>query len=262
MKIRGLIIALFTIVLASCSTVPLTQRKQLLLVSEQEVLALGLQSFNDYISTAVPSTDTLNQAMVKRCGEKIERAVEEYLSSQGALNSISGYSWEYILTAEKEANAFCLPGGKVVVYEGLLPYLPSEDALAVIIGHEVAHAVAKHSNERISHQMLASAGAQTLNMLFSTKSSETQQLVDIIFGLGANYGVMLPFSRKHEYEADELGLIFMTMAGYDPSVAVPLWESLNDGNPSKPEFLSTHPSDENRIEAIKALLPELEQYKK
>ena len=134
--------------------------------------------------------------------------------------------------------------------------------MAVVIGHEIAHAVAKHSNERISQQMILSAGSQTLSGILSGKSETAQLWGETIFGLGANYGVMLPFSRKQEYEADKLGLIFMTMAGYDPSVAVSFWESMSTGGASIPEFMSTHPSDANRVAKIKELLPELEQYKK
>ncbi|MBP3354148.1 MAG: M48 family metallopeptidase [Bacteroidales bacterium] len=263
MKKRNyLFLVLIALIIASCSTVPLTERKQLLLVSDQEVLALGLQSFNEYIETAVSSSDAINQAMVKRCGEKIQKAVEEYLASQGQTAQISGYDWEFVLTRDSAVNAFCMPGGKVVVYDGILPYTKTENGLAVVIGHEIAHAVAKHSNERISQQMLAEAGSQTLSILLSGKSETTQLLASTVFGLGANYGVMLPFSRKQEYEADKLGLIFMTMAGYDASEAVTFWERMSSSGTTVPEFLSTHPSDANRIAAIKALLPELEQYKK
>lgn len=262
MKKSTYLILLLAVLFTACSTVPLTNRKQFLLVSDQEVLALGLQSYNEYMLSAQPSTDTVSVLMVKRCGEKIQKAVEEYLSSQGMLSTISGYEWEFSLTHDSTANAFCMPGGKVVVYDGLLPFTKSEDELAVVVGHEIAHAVAKHSNERISQEMLLSMGSQTLSNILSSKSETAQLWGETIFGLGANYGVMLPFSRKQEYEADKLGLIFMTMAGYNPSVAVSFWEAMSTGAVSMPEFMSTHPSDANRIAKIKELLPELEQYKK
>ncbi|MBQ3554704.1 MAG: M48 family metallopeptidase [Bacteroidales bacterium] len=260
-KLNSLIL-LIAVILTACSTVPLTDRKQFLLVSDQEVLALGLQSYNEYISTAQPSPDTISAKVVAECGAKIQKAVETYLASVGKSSQISGYEWEFVLTHDSTANAFCMPGGKVVVYDGLLPYTKSVDELAVVIGHEIAHAVAKHSNERISQQMILSAGSQTLSGILSGKSETAQLWGETIFGLGANYGVMLPFSRKQEYEADKLGLIFMTMAGYDPSVAVSFWESMSTGGASMPEFMSTHPSDANRVAKIKELLPELEQYKK
>ena len=262
MRKLNFLILLIAVILTACSTVPLTDRKQFLLVSDQEVLALGLQSYNEYISTAQPSPDTISAKVVAECGAKIQKAVEIYLASVGKSSQISGYEWEFVLTHDSTANAFCMPGGKVVVYDGLLPYTKSVDELAVVIGHEIAHAVAKHSNERISQQMILSAGSQTLSGILSGKSETAQLWGETIFGLGANYGVMLPFSRKQEYEADKLGLIFMTMAGYDPSVAVSFWESMSTGGASMPEFMSTHPSDANRVAKIKELLPELEQYKK
>lgn len=262
MKKRNFLLLLLVVVLAACSTVPLTNRKQFLLVSDQEVLALGLQSYNEYIATAQPSPDTVSANIVEQCGVKIQKAVESYLANAGLSSQISGYEWEFVLTHDSTANAFCLPGGKVVVYDGLLPYTKNENELAVVIGHEIAHAVAKHSNERISQEMVLSMGSQTLSGILAGKSETAQLWGETIFGLGANYGVMLPFSRKQEYEADKLGLIFMTMAGYDPASAVTFWESMSAGGSSMPEFLSTHPSDANRIAAIKELLPEMEQYKK
>ena len=262
MKRTGYLLLLLALMFSACSTVPLTNRKQFLLVSDQEVLALGLQSYNEYIATAQPSPDSVSAKIVEQCGVKIQKAVEEYLAGAGLSSQISGYEWEFVLTHDSTANAFCMPGGKVVVYDGLLPYTQNEDELAVVIGHEIAHAVAKHSNERISQEMLLSTGSQTLSSILSAKSETAQLWGETIFGLGANYGIMLPFSRKQEYEADKLGLIFMTMAGYDPSVAVTFWEAMSTGSVSMPEFMSTHPSDANRIAAIKELLPEMEQYKK
>ena len=262
MQRTNYLLLLLAVLFTACSTVPLTNRKQFLLVSDQEVLSLGLQSYNEYIATAQPSTDSVSAKAVAECGAKIQKAVEDYLASQGQSSQISGYEWEFVLTHDSTANAFCLTGGKVVVYDGLLPYTKSIDELAVVIGHEIAHAVAKHSNERISQEMLLSMGSQTLSGILSGKSETAQLWGETIFGLGANYGVMLPFSRKQEYEADKLGLIFMTMAGYNPEVAVSFWESMSTGTMSMPEFMSTHPSDEKRVAAIKEILPEMEQYKK
>ncbi|MEG1188758.1 MAG: M48 family metallopeptidase, partial [Bacteroidales bacterium] len=166
---------------------------------------------------------------------------------------------------DKTPNAFCLPGGKVVVYDGILPYTKTETGLAVVLGHEIAHAVAKHSNERISQQMLVQTGGSVLNALLGAKSTTTQNIVSSIYGLGANYGVMLPFSRKQEYEADKLGLIFMAMAGYNPAEAVEFWNRMSNGSTaSTPEFMSTHPADANRIKYLRSILPEIKNnyYKK
>ena len=156
-----------------------------------------------------------------------------------------------------------MPGGKIVVYEGLLNLVSSDDELAVVLGHEVAHAVAKHSNERISQQLMTQYGAQILTKALSNKSASIQQIGSTVYGLGAQYGVTLPFSRKHESEADYMGLIFMTMAGYNPNVAITFWQKMSaNGSASVPEFMSTHPSDATRISDIKKYLPELEKYKK
>ena len=154
--------------------------------------------------------------MVERCGKNIQDAVERYFNSQGQPDYLNGYNWEYVLVEDDTPNAFCLPGGKIVVYTGILPYTKTEAGLAVVIGHEVGHAVAKHSNERISQQIMVQTGGNVLSLLLmNSTTSVTSDLISSVYGLGANYGVMLPFSRKQEYEADKLGLIFMAMAGYN-----------------------------------------------
>jgi predicted Zn-dependent protease len=166
------------------------------------------------------------------------------------------------LVKDDQVNAFCMPGGKIVVYEGLLKLVSSDDELAVVVGHEVAHAVAKHSNERMSQQLMTQYGAQILTQALSNKSAAIQKAGSTIYGLGAQYGVTLPFSRKHETEADYMGLIFMTMAGYDPNVAITFWQKMSAGGASVPEFMSTHPSDATRIKDIQKILPELNKYRK
>ena len=165
---------------------------------------------------------------------------------------------------DPQVNAFCMPGGKIVVYEGLLPLVSSDDELAVVVGHEVAHAVAKHSNERMSQQLMAQYGAAILGAAVSNKSAAVQQAANTVYGVGAQYGVMLPFSRKHESEADYMGLVFMTMAGYNPDVAVNFWKKMSAGKSgSMPEFMSTHPSDATRIAEIQKVLPAIKtKYKK
>ena len=244
--------------LAGCSSVPLTGRKQVLLVSDQEVLSSSLTQYNDYIKTATKSNNAKQSAMVTRVGQKIAAATEQYLRQNGLESEVKNFAWEFNLEKDQQLNAFCMPGGKIVVYEGLLGIVSSDDELAVVVGHEVAHAVAKHSNERMSQQLMAQYGAAILGQAVSNRSTAVQQLATSVYGIGAQYGVMLPFSRKHESEADYMGLVFMTMAGYNPDVAVGFWQKMSaGGSGSVPEFMSTHPSDATRIAEIKKWLPEI-----
>ncbi|MCC8188479.1 MAG: M48 family metallopeptidase [Bacteroides sp.] len=253
---------LIVILLNSCSTVAITGRKQLMLVSDAEVLSLSNQSFSEYMKTAKPSTDARNTAMVERVGRRIADAVETYLREHGRAADVAQFSWEFHLVQDPTPNAFCMPGGKIVVNEGILPYTQNEDGLAIVLGHEVAHAVAKHSAERISQQLLLSYGGGVLGAALHTKSSVTQNLAQEVYGLGAQYGVMLPYSRSNESEADRLGLIFAAMAGYNPQAAVAFWQRMAQNSQKVPEFTSTHPSDATRISHIEKLLPEAMKYYK
>ena len=261
-KLIGLLVCAL-LLLSGCGSVPVTGRKQMLLVSDSEVLTSSLTQYSEYMKSAPLSTDAKAKAMVTRVGKKIAAATEKYLNENGLANEVKNFAWEFNLVKDNQMNAFCMPGGKIVVYEGLLKLVSSDDELAVVVGHEVAHAVAKHSNERISQQLLTQYGAQVLNEALSNKSARIQQIGNTVYGLGAQYGVTLPFSRKHESEADYMGLIFMTMAGYNPNVAITFWQKMStSGGASVPEFMSTHPSDATRINDIKKYLPELEKYKK
>ena len=256
--IHRLIFTAFLPILAGCTTVPITGRKQLNLVSDSEVLSLSDQSYNTYVTSSTISSDKTNTALVVRCGTNLKNAVVKYFADQGQSSTLDGYEWKFALIKNSEANAFCLPGGKIVVYEGILPYTVNETGLAVVLGHEVAHAIAKHSNERISREALVQMGGNILSATVSGKSTYTQELIATVYGLGSNYGVMLPFSRKQELEADKLGLIFMAMAGYDPSEAIAFWTRMSSGSSSStPELMSTHPSDATRIAQIEAVLPEV-----
>ena len=250
------LLLLASLLLASCSTVPLTGRKQMLLVSDSEVLSSSLTQYNDYIKSAKKSANAAQTAMVVRVGKKIASATEAYLRANGMASEIQNFAWEFNLIQDPQVNAFCMPGGKIVVYEGLMKLVSSDDELAVVVGHEVAHAVAKHSNERLSQQVMAQYGANILNSLVSDKSAAVQKVAGTVYGIGAQYGMMLPFSRKHESEADYMGLVFMTMAGYNPDVAVGFWQKMSAGSGgSVPEFMSTHPSDATRIADIRKELP-------
>ena len=255
----GFLISLL-LLLSACGSVPLTGRKQVLLVSDQEVMSSSLKQYDDYIKSNTRSSDKAKTDMVVRVGKKIAAATEAYLKANGMESEIKNFAWEFNLIKDPQANAFCMPGGKIVVYEGLLPYTPTDDDLAVVIGHEVAHAVAKHSNERMSQQLMTQYGSSILGYALNNKSTAVQTLANSVYGLGTQYGIMLPYSRKHEYEADYMGLVFMAMAGYNPDAAVTFWEKMSSGAGGKtPEFMSTHPSDASRIAEIKKHLPEVKR---
>jgi predicted Zn-dependent protease len=202
----------------------------------------------------------VKSAQVTRVGQKIAAATEAYLNANGMSDQVKNFAWEFNLVKDSQLNAFCMPGGKIVVYEGIMNIIASDDELAVVMGHEVAHAVAKHSNERLSQQKALEYGGAILGAVIQGQSQQTQNLAAQVFGLGANYGVMLPFSRKHETEADNMGLVLMTMAGYNPDCALTFWQkmSANSGN-NKLEILSTHPSDATRIANLQKLLPQVKQ---
>ncbi|MDR2854333.1 MAG: M48 family metallopeptidase, partial [Prevotellaceae bacterium] len=247
MKIQNLI---FTIAVASvlvaCSTVALTGRKQLSLVPDSEILAMSAQSYGEFIAQSPLSTNKTSADMVKRVGTRIAAAVQTYMKSIGREAEVADYQWEFNLVKSDDVNAFCMPGGKVVVYEGILPVTQTETGLAVVLGHEVAHAVARHSSEQMSQQVLLQSGASVLGGVLSGSSQTLQNVVGAAYGLGSQLGT-LHYSRTHEYEADHMGLVFMAMAGYDPNSAVQFWQRMAQQGTQTVEFLSTHPSDANRI---------------
>ena len=250
------------LLLSSCGSVPFTGRRQLQLVSNNEVIALSLQQYQDFIRTAPLESVTTNAQMVSRIGSRIAKAVETFYTNNGYQSELENYAWEFRLVKENSVNAFAMPGGKVVIYTGLLPVTQTEDALAVVIGHEIAHVIARHSNERMSQQIALQYGGAIAGGLLGN-SQAMQQLGSTVFGLGAQYGVMMPYARKQEYEADEIGLIIMAMAGYDPRVAVPFWTRMaQSGGSQVPEFLSTHPTDSKRIARIQEIMPQLLTYYK
>lgn len=265
-KLNLFLLALAALTVVSCgtsSTVPLTGRKQHLLVSDSEVLSLSNQEYTSYMKTAKVSTNATNSAMVKRVGQRLANAVESYLKSNNMADEVKNFSWEFNLVQDNNANAFCMPGGKIVVYEGLLPVTQSESALAVVLGHEIAHAVAKHSAEQLSTQKRQEYGSQVLGAVLSGAgvSSGTTTLAQGVFGLGSKFS-SLHYSRKNESEADYMGLIFAAMAGYDPNVAVTFWQRMSQGSSSssQSDMFSDHPSDAKRIAAIKQELPEALKY--
>lgn len=256
------IMVILAFLIAGCSTVALTGRRQLHLVSDEEVMSLSRQSFNEYMKTARPSANALNTAMVVRVGTRIANAVEEYLRSNGRADDIQQFAWEFHLVQDATPNAFCMPGGKIVVNEGILPYTQTENGLAIVLGHEVAHAVAKHSAERISQQMLVNYGGAALGVVLQDRSELTQTIAQQVYGLGSQVGIILPYSRLNESEADRMGLVFAAMAGYNPQEAIPFWQRMSANSAHVPEFLSTHPSDNSRIRRLQELMPEAMKYYK
>ena len=244
------------LLLSAGGSVPLTGRRQVLLVSDQEVLQAGLQQYNEYMSGAALSTDKRADAMVRSVGRRLAESTEKYLVAHGLESEIRNLAWEFSLVKSNEVNAFCLPGGKIVVYEGLLSVAQTEAELAVVIGHEIGHAVAKHSNERLSQQIMAQYGMAILSQALSQKSAAVQTVATSVFGLGAQVGFMLPYSRKHEYEADYMGIVFMEIAGYDSSSAIDFWTKMSAGGGNTNDFLSTHPSDSKRIAEIAKRIPD------
>ncbi|WP_423126843.1 M48 family metallopeptidase [Gaoshiqia sp. Z1-71] len=245
----------------SCGTVPLTGRSQLNLLPESSMVEMGLTSYGTFLSENKLSTNQTQTDMVKRVGKNIALAVEQYLRDNGFESYIANFQWEFNLIEDDVPNAWCMPGGKVVFYTGILPYTQNEAGIAVVMGHEVAHAVARHGNERMSQQMVLQMGGVALSEAVKTKPEETQAIFSTAYGLGSSVGVMLPFSRKHEYEADKMGLIFMAMAGYDPRSAVAFWKRMSESGGAKtPELLSTHPVDVNRIAALEKIMPEALKY--
>lgn len=248
--------------LASCTTVPITGRRQLSLVSGSEMNSLATTQYRTFITENKLSTDAAKAAMVKRVGQRIQHAVEQYVAQNNMQGQLDGYQWEFNLVENKEVNAWCMPGGKVVVYTGILPLTRDENGLAVVLGHEISHAVARHGAERMSDQLVAQGLSTALNTALSQNPTATKSLFMQAVGVGSQVG-MLKFSRTQESEADHLGLIFMAMAGYDPRGALPFWQRMAaQSQNNTPEFFSDHPADATRIADIERLLPEAQKYYK
>ena len=262
-KLTGMAIALL-LMANSCSTVPLSGRSRVSFVNESEMQTAAAQSYTTLLKD--PQTKILNTAdaaRVKRIGQKIATAVTQYMNANGYAAEIQGFNWEFNLIDSKEVNAWCMPGGKVAVYSGILPVTADDAGLATVMGHEIAHAVAHHSSERASKAALTELGGSLLGAATGGKSAAAQQGIGALYGIGTQTAILLPNSRTQELEADHLGLIFMSMAGYNPSSAVSFWQRMAQvsATSQKPaEFLSTHPSDATRIAQIQKDLPEAQRY--
>lgn len=246
----------------SCNKVPISGRRQMNLLPESQLMSMSLTQYGAFLKENPPMSDQMAATKrVKRIGSRISHAVEKYMNENGFAKRIRNYKWEFNLVNQNMVNAWCMPGGKVVVYNGIMPVAKSDDGLAVVMGHEIAHAVARHGNERMSQGLLASVGAIGLAVAMDEKPKETQLLFLGAYGVATGAGI-LAFSRNHESEADKMGMVFMAMAGYQPKEAIPFWERMKaaSGGSNTPEFLSTHPGHDTRIERIKEFLPVAESY--
>jgi predicted Zn-dependent protease len=260
--IVAVLIAVF--LLGSCSTVPITGRRQLSLMPESEMISMAMTSYSEFMKENPVSTNQAEVNLVKETGKNISEAVIKHFAENNLSSQLKGYQWEFnLISNDTTPNAWCMPGGKVVVYSGILPYTKDKNGLAVVVSHEIAHAVARHGSERMSQQLLLQMGGIAMSEAVKNKPDQTKGIFNGVFGLGAQLGVILPYSREHEYEADKLGLIFMAMAGYQPEAAIEFWERMSSmGGQKPPAFLSTHPSDAARIQKIREVMPEVMTYYK
>ncbi|MDA3943049.1 MAG: M48 family metallopeptidase [Bacteroidetes bacterium] len=260
---KQLFVVLAFTLLAGCSLNLVTGRKQLSLVPESELQLMAVSQYNTFLTEhkVLKSSNSSDAAMVDRVGARISNAITNYYISKGQQSVIDGYAWEFNTIEDEAVNAWCMPGGKVVVYTGLLPVAQNETALAIVVGHEIAHAVAKHGSERMSQGMMQQLGGMALEVALSQEPQATQSLFLQSYAIGSQVGAMLPWSRQQETEADQYGLIFAAMAGYNPQEAIPFWERMsNAGGASPPEFLSTHPSSQTRIRKLRQFMPEAMKY--
>lgn len=250
------------ILLFCCQPVPLTGRRQFRLIPDQLLTSLSFDSWQSTLQQYGTETGTPESELVQNVGTRIKNATIQYLKQENASDQLKGFQWEFSLLDDTAVNAFAMPGGKVGVFKGMLPVAQTEEGLAVVIGHEIAHVIAKHGNERMSQLLVIQLGGIALQEALEKYPQQTRDLALTAFGIGTQLGILLPFSRLHESEADRLGLIFMALAGYDPRTAVDFWQRMAELQASQPvpEFLSTHPSYETRIEDIRKALPEALEY--
>ncbi len=267
-KILSLISAfLLLLTISSCSSVPITGRQRIALLPASNLSTMALQSYNSLLKQSKLSTNSNDVNLVNKVGNRIALAAEQFMKEEGLGDQLKHYKWEFNLIEDpKTINAFCMPGGKVAVYTGILPIAQDEAGLAVIMGHEVAHAIARHGNERMSQGLMVQLGGIALEVAIQKKPEETKNLFRMAYGIGAQLGVLLPYSRTHESEADHIGLILMTRAGYNPDTAPIFWQRMSKIGKGQrpPQFISTHPSPQKRVRQLKTLIPKVKKryYKK
>jgi len=260
--IRYFIALIISFSVISCSKVPITGRKQLKLLPNSMLLQMGEANYATFLKdNPAVHPPTRESAEVTAVGVRVSQAVDRFMNDNGMSKNIAGYKWEFNIVDSKDINAWCMPGGKVVVYTGIMPLVKDDAGLAVVMGHEIAHAIANHGNERMSQQLAIQLGGISLAVAMQQKPQQTQDIFMASYGVASTLG-SLAYSRQHELEADKLGLIFMAMAGFDPARAVSFWQEMARASAANkpPEFLSTHPSDERRIAQIQAFLPEAQKY--
>ncbi|MFO7718883.1 MAG: M48 family metallopeptidase [Gillisia sp.] len=259
MRIRNLIIGVFAVlVMAGCKTNPFTGAKNLNFVSNEQLFPMAFQQYDQFLTENKVVTGTSEAQMIKNVGQKIVTASERYLNANGYQGYLNGYAWEFNLVEDPAVNAWAMPGGKIVFYTGILPIAEDETGIATIMAHEVAHALADHGAQRMSAGQLQQLVGVAGSVALSGKSEQTQQIFAQAYGIGSQVGVMLPFSRSHETEADRIGLTLMAIAGYDPIEAADLWRRMaaQAGGQAPPEFLSTHPASSTRITNLTKWAPE------
>ena len=264
LKSKLVVLSGLLLLLSGCSEVEITGRKQFNIVPDSTMNSMSFQSYGEFLSNSKLSTNAEQTQMVKRIGGRIQNAVEQYCTNNNIKDLLAGYEWEFNLVEDHNVNAWCMPGGKVVVYTGILPVTQGETGLAVVMGHEIAHAFAKHGAERMSQGLVVELGGVALSTALKNQPEQTKNLFMQSYGIGTQVGVLLPYSRLHENEADHLGLVFMAMAGYNPEEAISFWQRMAaQKTGAKPlEFLSTHPADQTRIQNLKDLLPDAMKYYK
>ncbi len=251
---------------AGCAQVPITERQGLHLIPESQLTSMSLVEYDKIVQQSKLSTNKKEVEMVREVGQRIASAAEDFLRDEGMQEDIKNYQWEFnLIQDDKTVNAWCMPGGKVAVYTGILPYTKNEAGLATVMAHEVGHAIAKHGNERMSQGLLAAMGGIALSVALSNQSAGARNLYLAAYGAGTSLGILLPYSRLQESEADRIGLMIMARAGYDPREAIPFWERMNsqaEKGSRPPEFLSTHPAPSSRIADIRKYMPDALQYYK
>jgi len=262
MKKNIILFSVLIILFFACQKNAITGRRSISLIPETEMIVMGLTEYDKFLTQNKPlPTSDKRTILVKQVGTKIQQAVEKYYADKGLSSQLDGFKWEFNVVDENIVNAWCMPGGKVVVYTGLLPVTLDESSLAVVMGHEIAHAIARHGNERMSQGLIVQFGAAVLSTAMQQKPALTQSIFQQAYGLSTNLGI-LKYSRTHETEADKMGLVFAAMGGYNPEVAIGFWERMSQASSGSkpPEILSTHPSDETRIANLKAFMPEAKKY--
>jgi predicted Zn-dependent protease len=254
---KVILLNILILLIIACATVPLTGRRQLRLIPSSNLMTMSLNAYQDVLKNEELSKDAEQVAMVRRVGQRLAAATELYLKEQNL--PTDQYKWEFnVIDNEETVNAWCMPGGKIAVYTGILPITKDENGLAVVMGHEIAHAMAEHGNERMSQELLVTGGAIAVAEATKDETKETKQIFMLSYGALATVGALLPYSRLHESEADRIGLNITAMAGYDPRGAIPFWQRMGElgGGKRPPEFLSTHPHPDTRIKDLEKYMPE------